>query len=604
MKIDALLSEFNQINLIADEEKAVDALASKFQELELEDESELPEELDGIPEHGDFEIEKKSFPELEFDTEAPVMVDNPTSTWSFKGLNTIIYPHSLRGTVNAVKYAESKNRKIRGLGTRNSFSLAIQTDDIYINLDKTYDYSIDKHNEKVAALDTRPMDRLMDGLDKGKYFHTPAGMKIAMINHILCPDNDDDIRRFGSKRMFNMAGVDLQTIAGGISTGTHGTGGKYSTWHDTIRSIEIVTGEGRVFRYEASDHKITDPAKHQAYYDANPQEVPVTLVQDDDDKFHALLVSMGCFGIIYSVIMEVADMTLLHQQGEYSRFGWDQSMKDSFKHPILPVNVDDEFFYSIQVNPYRIKPDQPPSTLIKSTVPTNVEGKGRKVNKRKFWPSVFANSKMITKFLRRIANSGDFPKRRLVESALKTQNDNMKKGKGYTDLAYKIWNGGIGQLKAFGTAIEFAFPSEQIPDIMDLLLAMMEQVGERGKGYYLNAPITLRFSRPSKALLANNYHLDKDGNEVKEWCHLEVIRVNAADKKADMKELEIYTHLQTFLLLKGGRPHWGLNFDMDFTVKRLRELYPSFDRWHAAYKFFNNTGVFENKFSREAGLDD
>lgn len=525
--------------------------------------------------------------------------DNAISTWDFAGKYTVILPRSLRGIVNAVKYAEKKGKKLRALGSRHSFSNAVQTDDLYLDLSHTYQYSIEKHNETIDTLDQAPKKRLRKGVKRRYHFHALAGLKIGMINHILCPDKKGDrllLRR--KMRMFNMGGGDVQTFAGAFSTGTHGSGGIYSAYHDTVRSIELVASGGRAYRIEPSNG-ITDPLKHKAYYKAHPEEVQVELIQDDD-KFYSAVLNMGCFGVIYSVIMEIADYTLLHEELVYKKGGWNKKLMKSFEKPKLPK---DEVFYQIQLNPYKVDGNRRNSVMVKTATKVDRRGSDKRMTHRNFWPTFFANSGISAKAIRIIANTGKKPKRGLIETALKRQDDNKNSGGGYTDLPYKIWDAGSGKLKSLGGGIEFAFPTRKVPEVLELLFAMLEQLGEKRQGYYLNVPVALRFVRPSKSYVAPNYHLDGDGNEVKEWCYIEVLRVNSNKEDMDKRELEIFSHLQNMFTYHGGRPHWGLNFNYGFSMKGLRKLYPEFDKWHAAYRFFNASGVFQNRLTEWAGFD-
>jgi L-gulono-1,4-lactone dehydrogenase len=586
------ITKINSINRVKDDDKAVDLLINDFDKLEKGDITDEGEEVPEI-----INLIKKAG--VEYFIKENEFINNPAATWDFAKRATILFPYTLRGVVNAVKYAEDNHLKLRGLGSRHSFSPVTATDHCYIDLSKTFGYSRTKHDETVKELDQNAIELLKDGVDKAKYFDVPGGMNIHMINHVLCPDSNIEVAHFGQKRMFNMGGGDVQTFAGAFSTGTHGSGGKYSTYHDTVRSIVLVAAEGKVYRVEPSDG-LTSPTKHNKYYHDNPGKIKPALIQDDD-KFYSLLVSMGCFGIIYSAIIEITEMTMLYEESTYYKSGWNDKLKQSFNKPVLPEISDEEYFYYVQVNPYKLNRKRNNSVLIKVATPTKIPGAAKRENRRNLWPSIFANSGLSTRIIRGLANSGDFPKRRLIESALKSRNDNRYRGNGYADLAYKIWNGGNGKLISFGTAIEVAFPVEKVPEVMDLIFATLEVVGKMGRGYYLNAPIALRFVRPSKAYLAPNYH-EYEGNEIKEWCFVEIIRVNSRDPEVDKKELEIYQHFQQMLYLKGGRPHWGLNFRFNFTSDNVKKLYPKFDKWSDACKFFNSSGVFENEFTRAVGL--
>ena len=56
----------------------------------------------------------------------------------------------------------------------------------------------------------------------------------------------------------NMGGYDHQTIAGVISTSTHGSGITFGPLNDFVRSLDIVAAGGVVYRIEPSDGP-TDP---------------------------------------------------------------------------------------------------------------------------------------------------------------------------------------------------------------------------------------------------------------------------------------------------------------------------------------------------------
>ncbi len=559
------------------------------------------EEGDEVPEITNFTHRS----DLEYDIKENEFITNPAGTWDFAKPVTMIFPHSLRGLVNAIGYAEARNLRVKGLGARHSFSRVPATDHLYIDLSRTFSYSSESHNEAVRKLDQSALALLKEGTDVKNHFDVPAGMNIWMINHILCPSEEDvnagKEARFGQKRLFNMGGGDVQTFAGAFSTGTHGSGGTYSAYHDMVRSILLVASEGKVYRVEPSDG-ITDPNKHRDYYHAHPEEVPVTLLQDDD-KFYSLLVSMGCFGVMYSAIIEITDMTLLHMEAFYHKGGWTREFVQKFKQPVLPADPQQELFYYVYVNPYKVKGRANPSILVREATPTDQPGSGKKETRRKLWPSVFSNWPLTVGLIRSIANSGVMPKKRIIESALKSLNDNRRKGRGYTDLAYRIWNSGSGKLKSIGTGIEVAFPVQEIPQVMETLLAALDSMGELNRGFYLNAPIALRFVRPSKAYLAPNYHQYK-GREVNEWCYIEILRINSNNAADDERELKMYQHLQQMLSLQGGRVHWGLNFGFDFDKPLLMQLYPKFDIWLESYRFFNGKGTFENEFARKAGLNE
>ena len=53
----------------------------------------------------------------------------------------------------------------------------------------------------------------------------------------------------------NMGGYDAQTVAGVMSTATHGSGIAFGPIADAVRSLELVASGGRVIRIERGDDR-------------------------------------------------------------------------------------------------------------------------------------------------------------------------------------------------------------------------------------------------------------------------------------------------------------------------------------------------------------
>ena len=63
----------------------------------------------------------------------------------------------------------------------------------------------------------------------------------------------------------NMGGFDGQTVAGVISTSTHGSGIGFGPLSDFVRSLDIVAAGGTVYRIEPRDGP-SDPDAYRARY--------------------------------------------------------------------------------------------------------------------------------------------------------------------------------------------------------------------------------------------------------------------------------------------------------------------------------------------------
>jgi FAD/FMN-containing dehydrogenase len=85
----------------------------------------------------------------------------------------------------------------------------------------------------------------------------------------------------------NQGDIDRQTIAGAISTSTHGTGIKFGTLSTQVAALRVVNAEG--------DLQEISPAK-------------------DDELFRAAAVSMGLFGVITQVRLKAVPAYRLHEK--------------------------------------------------------------------------------------------------------------------------------------------------------------------------------------------------------------------------------------------------------------------------------------------------
>ena len=78
--------------------------------------------------------------------------------------------------------------------------------------------------------------------------------------------------------LHNMGDVDRQTVAGAVSTGTHGTGGRWASLSAQVAALELVTADGSVVRASR---------------------------EDDPELFDAARVGLGALGVLTSVTFMV-----------------------------------------------------------------------------------------------------------------------------------------------------------------------------------------------------------------------------------------------------------------------------------------------------------
>jgi hypothetical protein len=134
-----------------------------------------------------------------------------------------------------------------------------------------------------------------------------AGIKLEDLMGIL------DRMGMGPGTMGGSAG---QTLAGVVSTSVHGSHYKLPPVPDWVRAIHLVGPDGTQYWIEPQNRPVTDPTKLAAALG------PMVTIKYDNEWFDSALVSVGSFGVIYSVILEVRDAYKL--EATRQRMPWSQ----------------------------------------------------------------------------------------------------------------------------------------------------------------------------------------------------------------------------------------------------------------------------------------
>ncbi|PAE38038.1 D-arabinono-1,4-lactone oxidase [Bacillus sp. 7884-1] len=167
----------------------------------------------------------------------------------------IAFPASVEDVVSLVKRCKEVGRGIRIVGSGHSFTPVIHTNEVLVSLDHLAGV------EKVDAV-TQTV---------GVW----AGTKLRDLSAALHAQG---------WAQENLGDIDKQSIAGAISTGTHGTGSKLGSIATQAVEIQVVTAVGEVLTCNRESHP---------------------------DLFRALQVSLGMLGIIVKVTLRVIPATVL-----------------------------------------------------------------------------------------------------------------------------------------------------------------------------------------------------------------------------------------------------------------------------------------------------
>jgi L-gulonolactone oxidase len=187
-------------------------------------------------------------------------MDDASSWTNWAGTETahpqaVLSPRDVDEVARVVRAAVSAGRHVKAVGSGHSFTGAAVTDGVMVRLDA--------------------LARRLEVADQG-LVTVGAGWTL----HDLGPA----LQAHGLA-MSNLGDIDVQTIAGAIGTGTHGTGARFGGISDQVRRLQLVLADGSVV-------------------ECGPD--------DDPDLFEAARVGLGAFGVVTAVTLQCEPVYGLH----------------------------------------------------------------------------------------------------------------------------------------------------------------------------------------------------------------------------------------------------------------------------------------------------
>ncbi len=458
-------------------------------------------------------------------------------------------PTSLEEVVEIVKEAERRGLQVRAIGSGHSWSDVGITTDILVKptgLTRVLDLDSSLLNERV---------------DASTLIHVESGATVRQLNATL------EARGLA---FANLGGYDAQTIAGVISTSTHGSGIEFGPLNDIVQSLEIVAAGGQVYRIEPSGG-ITDPAKFATRY-------PDRKLVQDDDWYNAVVVSMGCMGVIYSCVLRVTQKFWLKEVRTLST--WAKVKEDLRKGDVLRDNDH----WEVLVNPHKIGGEN--RCLITSRNRTDPPAKGLPADKlaRNFLSEFLASLPFVPKLLRLVFKI--IP--RIQDDAINEVMEGLRDDS-YINVSYKVFNIGVAnEIPALSAEIGFPLEDGVYLDAVDRFLEMADENKRLGRLYH-TAPVSLRFVKASPAFMSMMYGHDT--------CMMEIILA-----KGTQGAYELYERYENELYKFSGRPHWGQINSLTGSHDLIRSMYPMYDCWIEVYHKLNPTGTFDSPFTKRIGL--
>ncbi|HVN53327.1 MAG TPA: D-arabinono-1,4-lactone oxidase [Anaerolineaceae bacterium] len=460
----------------------------------------------------------------------------------------VFHPETLDEVKSVILQAEANHCRVKAVGSGHSFA----------DVAGTRDFLVETH----GLCRPLPIEEalLRPGSHPETLFATEAGIRVQDLNETLWS---------AGLGLENMGGYDGQTIAGVISTSTHGSGLAYGPLAAQAVSLTIVAAGGRVVRVEPTTG-VTDPAAWSARH-------PEVDLKQDDDWFHAVQVGIGCMGILYSVILRVRPRYYLKEERTLS--AWSQVRRDLQAGTVLRENDH----YEVLVNPYPTRPDGDHACLItrRNPAPASSVVESGPLHTRNILVELAASVPGPSSILLSVLNAFPWFAPNVIDGAMQAIAGD------YVDRSYRVYNIGMAnEVPAYGS--EIGFPLETCLDAIEQIFAISGRRQSLGQAY-LTSPFSMRFVKASPAYLSMMHGTDT--------CMVEFISL---DHTVGGKELlqEIETEMYAF----GGRPHWGLLNFLTGAGSLLEAMYPLLPAWQQVRFALDPQGLFGNAFTERCGL--
>ncbi|GBC03040.1 hypothetical protein RclHR1_04960004 [Rhizophagus clarus] len=366
--------------------------------------------------------------------------------------------------IKIVELAKRYNKNVRAIGAGHSPSDLACTDGLMINTDNF---------NKIIEIDL-----------ENKTVTVEAGIRLYKLN--------EELQKNGLA-LSNLGSISEQSIAGAISTATHGSGINFSNISSQVLGLTLLT---------ASKGKINCSA------------------EENEDIFKASLCSIGALGIILKVKIQCESAFKLESNQFPMRFNDILNDLDS----IIDSAEHVRFWYFPHTE----------NCIIWKANKTTKESKPQEKN-------YFRNyiiSYQLYQFLLYIS--------RYLPSMLpllnqKMFNYNFSQEKQFIDDSYKQFN--FDCLFPQYTS-EWAIPLENTKEALEKLY---DWINHNKENVFVHFPVEIRFSDKDDIWLSPSYN--------RKVCYIGIIMYRPYDKPVPYKKL--WAEFEKIMRSYGGRPHWA-----------------------------------------------
>jgi hypothetical protein len=471
--------------------------------------------------------------------------------------------HAWRAGLSALRQivieAESLGRRVRGIGAGWSLSEAAAGDDFLLN--------------------TKPLNFVDVGIarpncapgfvgDPAHLVFAQCGVSVLQLNQLL---------ESRGLALPTSGASNGQTIAGAVSTGTHGAANTVGAIQEFVVGLHVVGQGGRHYWLERKSR----PVVSDAFVASLGAEL-----RRDDALFDAAVVSFGSFGVIHAVMLEVVPLYVLERHVRSYHF-------DAVRQALTTLDVSSlglphggelPYHFEVVVNPYQLngaKQGAHVRALYKRSLPKPGSGAPRLVT------STLGDD--LINVVGAITDGAEGTIRGAVDLVLGQQ--------------VKPVSGALGSPgQTFGaTSARGGVLSMELGVAPGDVVAAVQAIAAVADAFPFAGLMAIRYVKASAALLA--FTSSKIGSPT-----VATIEIPCAGA---VRSHQAFDRIWAALEQRGIRHsfHWGQCLPPHFGVAKLQQLHGDhLDRWLASRRAFLSTPAarrcFSNGFVERLGLAD
>ncbi len=397
--------------------------------------------------------------------------------------------------------ATERGRRIRPIGSGYSFSAIGRPEGVQVVLDRCADLvSLDRSSGLVTV---------------------QAGMTLARLNRVLAE---------AGLAMTNLGDIEEQTIAGALSTGTHGTGARFGGIATQARGFEIVVGDGTAVTCSARERP---------------------------ELFSAARVGLGALGIVTAVTLQAEPLFALRT--EQGPMNLDQVL-GSFDE--LAATVDHvEFSWFPHTRATLVKRH----TRLPLAEGLELLPHTRRRSVEELLSDTFTFAGVMAAAGRRIPRAVHEMTRPMAKARSRMLGNHT-----FTGLPFEVFP---ARHRIRFDGLEYGVPRQALLEVVAELVSALDR-----SDLLLPFPVQVRLAAGDDIPLSTASGRDTG-----------YVAVYAGHRGP---RAPYFALVEAVMKTAGGRPHWGTAHSLG--AAELRGLYPRFDEFLAVRAAADPRGVFAN----------